>query len=60
MRPGLVQLEIGVQTANHDTIHSINRKMDLARVAQVTEKIRQFHNIHQHLDLIAGLPLEDY
>lgn len=60
MRPGLVQLEIGVQTANPDTIHSINRKMDLARVAQVTEKIRQFHNIHQHLDLIAGLPLEDY
>ena len=60
MRPGLVQLEIGVQTANPDTIHAINRKMDLARVAQVTETIRKFHNIHQHLDLIAGLPLEDY
>ena len=60
MRPGLVQLEIGVQTANPDTIHAINRKMDLARVAQVTETIRQSHNIHQHLDLIAGLPLEDY
>ncbi len=60
MRPGLVQLEIGVQTANPDTIHAINRKMDLARVAQVTETIRQAHNIHQHLDLIAGLPLEDY
>lgn len=60
MRPGLVQLEIGVQTANPDTIHAINRKMDLARVSQVTEKIRQSHNIHQHLDLIAGLPLEDY
>ena len=60
MRPGLVQLEIGVQTANPDTIHAINRKMDLERVAQVTETIRQSHNIHQHLDLIAGLPLEDY
>ncbi len=60
MRPGLVQLEIGVQTANPDTIHAINRKMDLARVAQVTETIRQAHNIHQHLDLIAGLPLENY
>lgn len=60
MRPGLVQLEIGVQKANPDTIHAINRKMDLARVAQVTETIRQSHNIHQHLDLIAGLPLEDY
>lgn len=60
MRPGLVQLEIGVQTANPDTIHAINRKMDLARVARVTETIRQAHNIHQHLDLIAGLPLENY
>lgn len=60
MRPGLVQLEIGVQTANPDTIHAINRKMDLARVVQVTETIRQAHNIHQHLDLIAGLPLENY
>ena len=60
MRPGLVQLEIGVQTANPDTIRAINRKMDLVRVAQVTETIRQSHNIHQHLDLIAGLPLEDY
>lgn len=60
MRPGLVQLEIGVQTANPDTIHAINRKMDLARVAKVTETIRQSHNIHQHLDLIAGLPLENY
>ena len=60
MRPGLVQLEIGVQTANPDTIRAINRKMDLARVAQVTKIIRQAHNIHQHLDLIAGLPLEDY
>lgn len=60
MRPGLVQLEIGVQTANPDTIRAINRKMDLACVAQITETIRQSHNIHQHLDLIAGLPLEDY
>ena len=38
MRPGLVQLEIGVQTANHDTIHSINRKMDLARVHKLQRK----------------------
>lgn len=60
MRPGLVQLEIGVQTANPDTIKAINRRMDLDRVACVTEKIRKSHNIHQHLDLIAGLPLEDY
>ena len=60
MRPGLVQLEIGVQTANPDTIHAINRKMNLERVAEVTETIRQAHNIHQHLDLIAGLPLENY
>lgn len=60
MRPGLVQLEIGVQTANPDTIAAINRKMNLERVARVTEEIRKVHNIHQHLDLIAGLPMENY
>lgn len=60
MRPGLIQLEIGVQSTNPQTIQSIRRKMDLKRLARVVQTIHGFHNIHQHLDLIAGLPYEDY
>lgn len=59
MRPGLVQLEIGVQSTNTDTIHEIDRVMDFAHVANVVRRIQKGHNIHQHLDLIAGLPHED-
>ena len=54
MRPGLIQLEIGVQSTNPDTIRAIRRKMDLV------ERINAGKNVHQHLDLIAGLPFEDY
>lgn len=60
MRPGLIQLEIGVQTTNPNTIKEINRTMNLDRLKYVVEKINSFGNIHQHLDLIAGLPYEDY
>lgn len=60
MRPGLIQLEIGVQSANSSTIREIRRVMDLDRVGQVTARIRETGNVHQHLDLIAGLPFEDY
>ncbi|HIX64078.1 MAG TPA: B12-binding domain-containing radical SAM protein [Candidatus Mediterraneibacter colneyensis] len=60
MRPGLIQLEIGVQSANSSTIREIRRVMDLERVEQVTAEIREAGNVHQHLDLIAGLPFEDY
>jgi len=60
MRPGLIQLEIGVQTANLRTIHEIRRTMDLERLEEVVRAIRGFSNIHQHLDLIAGLPYEDF
>ncbi len=59
MRPGLIQLEIGVQSVNPDTIKEVNRKMNLERLREVVERIRGFRNIHQHLDLIAGLPEED-
>lgn len=59
MRPGLIQLEIGVQSTNSDTIRAIGRKMDLEKVARYTERVRQGRNIHQHLDLIAGLPQEN-
>ena len=58
MRPGLVQLEIGVQSTNSDTIREIHRTMNLQRLKEVVKKVNEFHNIHQHLDLIAGLPFE--
>ncbi|MBR3645024.1 MAG: B12-binding domain-containing radical SAM protein [Lachnospiraceae bacterium] len=59
MRPGLIQLEVGVQSTNEDTITLINRKMDFSKVAAVVEKIKSFENTHLHLDLIAGLPKEN-
>ena len=60
MRPGLIQLEIGVQSTNLQTIEAIRRKTDFSRICQIVERIHSFGNIHQHLDLIAGLPYEDY
>ncbi len=60
MRPGLIQLEIGVQTTNPKTLKAIHRSADMAHLSQIVERIRAGHNIHVHLDLIAGLPEEDY
>lgn len=60
MRQGLVQLEIGVQSTNEETIHAINRKMNLDKLRAAVDRVNSFKNIHQHLDLIAGLPFEDY
>lgn len=60
MRSGLIQLEIGVQSTNEVTIKEIKRTMKLERLKEVVEKVKSFGNIHQHLDLIAGLPYEDY
>ena len=60
MRPGLIQLEIGVQSTNEVTIKEIKRTMKLERLKEIVEKVKSFGNIHQHLDLIAGLPYEDY
>lgn len=60
LRPGLVQFEIGVQTANKETLKAIHRNPDLTTLKQKVAKIREKRNIHQHLDLIAGLPYEDY
>lgn len=59
-RPGLIQFEIGVQSTNLDTIDAIRRTMDIEELARRTERVRKRENIHQHLDLIAGLPHEDY
>ena len=60
MRPGLIQLEIGVQSTNPDTIKEIHRTMNFEKVSENVNKIHSWGNIHQHLDLIAGLPFEDY
>lgn len=59
MRPGLIQLEIGVQSTNEDTLRAVNRHMDIDALRKTVSAIRSFQNIHQHLDLIAGLPHED-
>ncbi|MDE6567595.1 MAG: B12-binding domain-containing radical SAM protein [Lachnospiraceae bacterium] len=59
-RPGLVQFEIGVQSTNKDTMKAINRVCDLQHLRDRVERIHASRTIHQHLDLIAGLPYEDY
>lgn len=60
MRPGLIQLEIGVQSTNTDTLREIDRVTDLDRLKRNVALINSYGNIHQHLDLIAGLPFENY
>lgn len=60
MRPGCIQMEIGVQTTNPESLWEIRRHADMQRLREVVAQIRQAHNIHIHLDLIAGLPYEDY
>ena len=58
MRPGLIQLEIGVQTTYPETIAEIRRRMDLEKLAANVAAVNKRKNVHQHLDLIAGLPFE--
>lgn len=60
MRPGLCQLEIGVQTTNPVTLKEIRRNMDIDKLRKTVETILSFRTVHIHLDLIAGLPYEDY
>ncbi len=60
MRPGLIQLEIGVQSTNPDTIREIHRHMDLVKLKWAVDRVYDYRNTHQHLDLIAGLPYENY
>jgi len=59
-RPGLIQLEIGVQSTNEQTIHEINRTMNINKLSKIVMELNGKQNIHQHLDLIAGLPYEDF
>ena len=59
LRPGLIQLEIGVQSTNPKTIKAIDRVMDFAKLSRLVQRIQKGKNVHVHLDLIAGLPWED-
>lgn len=60
MRPGLIQLEAGVQSTNDTTLSAIRRHTDIGKVREMTLAIHSLGSINQHLDLIAGLPYEDY
>ena len=60
MRPGLIQLEIGVQSTNEKTLAEIHRKTDFEEITRKVKAIQKGENVHQHLDLIAGLPYENY
>ena len=57
---GLFQLEIGIQTTNPDSLRAVNRKCDVERTRENILRLIKPGNIHVHLDLIAGLPFEDY
>lgn len=60
LRPGLIQLEIGIQSTNPETITEIRRKMNFEEVKRIVKRIQKTGNVYQHLDLIAGLPYENY
>lgn len=59
-RDGLIQFEIGVQSTNPEVLKIIKRPMPFEEIKAVVLKVKALNTIHQHLDLIAGLPLEDY
>lgn len=56
---GSIQLEIGLQSFNENTLSYINRKTNTAKLKSNIKKLIAQRNIHIHIDLIAGLPLED-
>ncbi len=60
MRSGLIQLEIGVQSTNEKTLAEIHRKTDFEEITRKVKAVQKGENVHQHLDLIAGLPYENY
>lgn len=59
LRPGAVQIEIGIQTTNCDTLKAINRRADMKHLSAIVNRLLSFKNMHVHVDLIAGLPYED-
>ena len=60
VRPELFQLEIGVQSTNEQTLKAISRSPQTKKLLEICKKLDEPKNIHRHLDLIAGLPLEDF
>lgn len=58
--PGRFQFEIGVQSTNKSTLQAINRRLNWPRLERAVKTIGKYGSIHQHLDLIAGLPGENY
>jgi len=57
-RKGLFQFEIGVQSTNETTLRAVNRASKFKELSKNVLEIKSYGNIHQHLDLIAGLPYE--
>jgi radical SAM superfamily enzyme YgiQ (UPF0313 family) len=60
VKEGLFQFEIGVQSTNQMTLDEVGRRDDFQKLSRVVQTIESYRNIHQHLDLIAGLPYEPY
>ncbi len=56
----IFQFEIGLQTTNEHALREIHRKMDFENIKVVVKELSETKNIHLHLDLIAGLPKDDY
>ena len=59
MPKGKIQLEIGLQSTNKDTLDVISRHLDAQKIISSAARVKALGNIHVHLDLIAGLPYED-
>lgn len=57
---GLIQLEIGIQSTNEASLEAVKRKTDIKKVFYSIKRLKESGNMHIHVDLIAGLPLEDY
>lgn len=57
---GKFRLEIGVQSTNPETLRAINREDETADLLAKVRELKKNGNLHLHLDLIAGLPLETY
>ena len=57
---GLFQFEIGVQSTNPKVLSTIQRVTDFQRISKMVRKLKDLGTIHLHLDLIAGLPYEDW
>ncbi len=60
MPKGKVQLEFGLQSTHEPTLRAVARHLSPIRTLEAVDRIHRMGNIHVHLDLIAGLPYEDY